>query len=63
MNQSQEVVCCFCGEALHESSAVLLAVFPTSSREESQQLYAHAKCLVERLRPGLPLHPALTARD
>ena len=56
---SEVVVCCFCGVPLPEHEAVLVVVYPTSERDEAQNLYAHRRCLVERLRPEVPRHPAL----
>ena len=53
------VVCCFCGLSLSEREAVLLTIYPTSSRDEAQNLYSHHKCLRVRLRPEVPQHPAL----
>lgn len=53
------VVCCFCGKQLPEADAALMVVYPTAERDESQQLYADKRCLVERLRPEVPHHPEL----
>ena len=38
--------CCFCGVPLAERDAVLIAVYPTAARDDSQKLYAHRGCLV-----------------
>ena len=52
-------VCCFCGNSLREQEAVLLVLHPPGVREESQSLYAHRRCLLEKLDPSVPLHPDL----
>lgn len=57
------VTCCFCGRPLAEDRAVLLAVHPTRDRQESQTLYAHRRCLSERLHPSVPQHPDLLADE
>jgi hypothetical protein len=59
MKASETVTCCFCGITLPEAIAVLMNVYPTSERDESQSLFAHRHCLAERLRPEVPKHPAL----
>jgi hypothetical protein len=60
LNMNDEfVTCCFCGETLVIDEAVLLAVYPTPDREESQGLYAHGNCLSSRLHPSIPRHPGL----
>lgn len=56
---SETVICCFCGVELREDEAVLLEVYPTAEGDETQTLYCHRRCLVERLRPEVPRHPAL----
>jgi hypothetical protein len=40
-----KVVCCFCGTSLDEQHAVLLVLYPTKERDETQQLYADRACL------------------
>ena len=52
-------MCCFCGEWLTEEISVHLVVLPTTNRDESQTLYCHRNCLVERLASVIPKHPAL----
>jgi len=59
----EEVACCFCGLTLPEASAALLVIYSASDREESQTLYAHRRCLSQRLHPGIPRHPDLTSQD
>ncbi len=59
-SKPESVLCCFCGEALPAADAVLLEVYPTSDRRESQALYAHRGHLVARIVAGIPLHPDLT---
>lgn len=58
--KSESVLCCFCGKELPEHDAILLEVYPTADRSESQALYAHRLHLVERIVAGIPLHPDLT---
>ena len=53
------VICCFCGLELPEKRAVLLAIYPTPGRDETQAVYAHHRCLTDRLRPEVPRHPGL----
>jgi hypothetical protein len=59
----EPVVCCFCGKQLPYKSAVLIVVYPTADRDESQSLYAHRAHLVTRLIPGMSLHPALVEKQ
>ena len=61
--QPATVICCFCGLALPEAMAVLIALFPASRRDESQALYAHGKCLRDRVKPEFPLHPDIEDSD
>jgi len=56
---SELVTCCFCGVTLPEPEAVLMVAYPTADRDEAQNLYADRGCLVRRLRPEVPRHPAL----
>jgi len=51
--------CCFCGRALEAPRTTTLVVFPPTEPDESQTLFCHGKCLVERLRPDVPHHPIL----
>jgi hypothetical protein len=62
-SSDENVICCFCGLSLPEATSVLLEVYPTPRRDESQALYCHRKCLVAHLRPGIPLHPELERED
>lgn len=54
-----EVVCCFCGKSLHQEQSVVLAVYPTVDRKESQNLYCHPSCLKKVVSRDVPLHPDL----
>ena len=53
------VMCCFCGLSLPEPEAVQIGVWPTPERDESQSFYSHRICLLNRLHPEVPVHPAL----
>lgn len=57
--ESLVVTCCFCGNSLQAERAVVLAVYPSPDREESQTLYAHHRCLSQRLHASVPQHPDL----
>jgi len=59
MSEHESVLCCFCCVSIPEQTAVLLVIYPTSDRAESQTLFAHPRCLSERLCAGIPKHPAL----
>lgn len=59
MAVGENVVCCFCGLRLVESDAVRMVVWPTQKRDESQILHSHRVCLLNRLHPDVPAHPAL----
>jgi|RhiMethySRZTD1v2_1073278.scaffolds.fasta_scaffold02361_8 hypothetical protein len=63
MPPPSSVNCCFCGVPLAERDAVLIVIYPTAARDDSQKLYAHRGCLVERVRRELVLHPALDDED
>jgi hypothetical protein len=56
---SATVVCCFCGQQLVMARAVTLVVHPPDVDDESQTLFCHSRCLVERLDARVPHHPAL----
>ncbi len=56
---AKAVVCCFCGEWLTEPRATRMAVCPAGAEDETQLLFCHARCLVHRLSPQVPHHPAL----
>jgi hypothetical protein len=53
------VVCAFCGLPLRDPGTILIVVYPTRERDESQTLYSHRSCLLSRLHPEVPKHPAL----
>ncbi len=53
------VVCCFCNEPMPEAQATRMIVYPPDAEDESQTLFCHSRCLVKRLDPRVPLHPAL----
>lgn len=59
MAVAENVVCCFCGVSLLESDAVRIVVWPTRERDESQKLHSHRICLLNKLHPEVPAHPAL----
>ena len=55
--------CCFCGQSLPLRRAVRLVVILPDVDGESQTLYCHGRCLVERLDPRVPHHPSLDEDD
>jgi hypothetical protein len=52
-------MCCFCGAGLVDHEAVELVAYPSADRDEAQGLWAHARCLAERLHPSVPRHPSI----
>jgi hypothetical protein len=51
--------CCFCGRNIEPCPPdicrlTLHIAFQENRAEPSQELFCHAKCLRQRLRPGLP---------
>ena len=57
---SNETVCCFCGQSLPHADAVELVVSSQEMGDERQKLFAHKKCLSAALHPSIPLHPDLS---
>lgn len=53
------VICCFCGKYLAEHVAVRLVLLLPNASGESQTLYCHSQCLVDRLSTQVPIHPDL----
>lgn len=55
--------CCFCESALDPADTESLAMVVTAAarvgddRAPSQQLWCHAECLSQRLRPKVPFEP------
>lgn len=62
-SEHSSVTCCFCGWPLQLHRAARLAVVPPGVEDESQTLYCHSRCLVERLDPRVPHHPDLDEDD
>jgi hypothetical protein len=58
-SEEHSVTCCFCGQALPLMRAARLVVGPPGVDDESQTLYCHSRCLVERLDARVPHHPGL----
>ena len=58
-NSQQTVYCCFCGWPLEYAKAVTLVITSKDMGEERQILYADKKCLVQVVKPSVPLHPNL----
>lgn len=59
MDALVSVICCFCGEALDDVWATTLAVTPPRLDDETQGLYCHGRCLIERLHLSIPFHPSI----
>jgi hypothetical protein len=55
----KQVMCCFCGTRLADSQAVLLSIYPTPTRDEAQNVYAHRDCLDRHLHSDVPRHPSI----
>ena len=41
-------VCCFCANSIERNEQVILNIFLTFEKDESQQLFCHEKCLSEK---------------
>jgi hypothetical protein len=54
-----KVICCFCGKNMEMFESVSIQIFPIFNKDESQQLFCHKKCLVEKLHKSIPIHPEL----
>jgi hypothetical protein len=50
-------VCCFCGESVRLSNAVVLKIKPNLDSDEIQTLFSHKSCLGKLINPGIPMHP------
>ena len=59
-NFESKVLCCFCGKFFDLKDSLVLAVFPNIESEESQGLYCHKKCFVDRINKSIILHPDIT---
>ena len=57
-----DATCCFCGGTVRYSDAVEIAFSASEDREAVQGVYAHARCLAERLHPEVPLLPDISDR-
>jgi len=53
----QMATCGFCGHPVEVAFAVTMVLYPPSTDDESQTLYCHGSCLIERLDRSIPLHP------
>lgn len=62
-SENSPVTCCFCGRSLPLGRAARLVVVPPDVDDESQTLYCHGRCLVERLDARFPHHPGLDEDD
>jgi len=52
-------LCCFCGLTIDPSFAVRVNLTFPEPPDEGQDLTCHASCLLSRLEPSIPVHPAL----
>ncbi len=58
--QNESKACCsFCGSWIIDEDLVQLLLSFKEAEEEHQTLFAHKKCLAERIHPSVPLHPEL----
>ncbi|MEY3965839.1 MAG: hypothetical protein RL263_1008 [Bacteroidota bacterium] len=57
LNNSTEVLCCFCGNYVSLKDALVLSIYPNIESEESQQLFSHKSHFTERVVKSIPLHP------
>lgn len=55
----EQVMCCFCGEALAIADADVLTIQPNIISEEKQQVFCHKEHLVQHLHRDVVLHPDL----
>lgn len=56
-NFETKVMCCFCGESMNIENSLILEVFPSMESEESQGLYCHKKCFIDKIHKSVILHP------
>jgi oligoribonuclease (3'-5' exoribonuclease) len=56
-NFIEQVMCCFCGNAINLDDAVILSIMPSLEAEEAQTLFCHKHHLLERLDKSVVLHP------
>lgn len=58
------VMCCFCGDGIEYSSAVLLSIKPRPDAEEEQGFFCHPKCLDKLLHSSVSsYHDLLTSES
>jgi hypothetical protein len=55
-------VCCFCGTSEPEGNLLRLIIIINDDGEE-QEFVCHKKCFVDRIIPGMILHPDLLESD
>lgn len=53
-NPNEIVMCCFCGESLAYKTAIQITISTTES-DKSQGLFAHSKCLINKLDKSVPI--------
>ncbi len=53
------VICCFCGSQIPDGAVTTMVIYPPNAAGESQTLFCHGTCLVERLHARVPHHPSL----
>ncbi len=49
ISNSEQVICCFCGESLNMEDAMMLIVYSNINNEEGQQLFCHKEHFIEKL--------------
>lgn len=54
MKNTQNVICCFCGESLVHIDSVEISISMAKS-EEIQSIFAHGKCLKKVLDKNVPI--------
>lgn len=54
-----DFLCCFCGLVVDPSREVKVNLTFAEPSDEGQRLSCHASCLLSRLEPSIPVHPAL----
>ena len=56
-NLNNLALCCFCGDSVAVSEAIVLTVALNMNSEESQTFFAHKQHFVEALNKNIPLDP------
>jgi len=58
-----KVVCCFCGDSLLITKAIVLNIQASIHSDEVQSLFCHKHHLVELINKSIPLHPVFSKSE